>query len=424
MAYQAYNASGVANSILRDDYQDFMVSLLNDAHPLLKLLEKSDVEFQGKAAVFPVTTGDVAAVRSVGENKAQPTAGETTEAESRVLSKLTEAHIELTDEVMASAREGRIGAFQQATEFQMRRAVESTKDNVNRQLHGNILVANTNTGILTQINGAANSNTQTVDSTRFLKKGMRLRIGTAAEVADAGSGDNVVVSSIPSATSVVLTGSFQSADNDLVVLGESGSSAYTHEMSGLAHIVHDGVSWVDGTTVNQSSFQGIAIADHPEWISTVERNGGVSRPLTLALMQSVIDSVDQACSAKVDTIVMHTSLRREYLDLLLPDVRYAPKELKGGFSVLSYTGGDREIPIMVDKHANLGQIFFLTSSDIKQFVKQDWQWREEDGRVLTKVPGYNKYAAQFVTQRNLGCLRRNSHGLLRDLSYTLTSTSA
>lgn len=418
MAYQAYSAAGVANAILKDDYQNFMVSLLNDSHPLLEKLERSTVEFDGRGAVFPVTTADVASVRSVGEGKAQPTGGQSVETESRVLSRNVTCRITLNDELIKSSK-GKMGSFVQGVEFQMKRATEATRTNVNRQLNGYIIDTDTTPGILTQINGAATSATQTVDSSRFLKRGMKLRVGTAAEVADAGAGDNVEVLSVAaSGTSVVFTGSFTAADNDLIVLGESGSAAYGHEMSGLAHMVHDGLR-ADGSTANQTTFQGVTIADNPEWIAKVARNGGTARPLTLSLMQSVIDGIQNDCGADVDCILGHTSIRREYTALLSSDVRYAAKELKGGFTILTYSGGDREIDFMIDRHANYGQIFFLTTSDVKQFVKEDWSWRDDDGKVLTKVPGYNQYECQFVTQRNIGCLRRNSHGVLKDLQYTL-----
>ena len=418
MAYQAYSAAGVANAILKDDYQNYMVSLLNTSHPLLEKLERSTVPFDGKAAVFPVTTAGVASVRSVGEGKAQPTAGQSVEAESRVLSRNITCRIELTDEVIKSSK-GKMGAFVQAVEFQMKDATRATRDAANRQLNGNIINTDTTTGIMTQVNGViSNSTSGTVDNNRFLKRGMALRIGTAAEVADAGGGDNVIVASVSGTTSVTFVSAITAADNDLVVMGESGSASYGHEMSGLAHMVHDGLR-DDGTTANQTTFQGITIADNPEWIAKVSRNGGTARPLSLSLMQGVIDQISNDCGADVDTILGHTSIRREYTALLQSDVRFVAKELKGGFSVISYTGGDREIPFFIDRFCTLGQIFFLTSDDVKQFVKEEWGWRDDDGKVLTKVQGYNKYEAQFVTQRNIGCLRRNSHGVLRDLQYTL-----
>lgn len=400
-----------ADKLLKDFYTGVLVSQLNKSHPLLELMQKSNRKFTGRAVVFPVDTAHDQGVQAVGEGLAQPDVVASAPAEARVTSKLVQATMELTDEIIASAKDDR-GAFADALKYQMGKSMDTAKEDVNRQLYGD------GTGTLTLVDGAVADTTAsqniTVDSTRHLKAGMRVRIGTTAQVASSGSGDNQIIVSITSATVFVCTNQAGAlADNDLIVRGKSGSTAYNNEISGLEAIIGTG------------DFQGVTVADFPDWKATVNSNSGTARPLTLDLMIQVADDIKNASGKDPNAMFMHTSVRREYAALLLADVRYTQSnqetKLLGGFVKLNFAAGGGIADIYVDRQCTYKTIYYVHTPDLQRFVKQDWGWRQEDGKVLAKVPGYNKYSAQYQAQLNVGALCRNSHGKLTDITATLTA---
>ncbi len=104
--------------------------------------------------------------------------------------------------------------------------------------------------------------------TRFLKPGMKLRIGTGADLLTNGGGsDYCTVASITSHTVFETTGNITVVDGDYVVSAvASTENAYAKEMTGLDYLVD-----------NAGTVQGIDPATYTQWTSTVIDNtiGGV-----------------------------------------------------------------------------------------------------------------------------------------------------
>ena len=88
--------------------------------------------------------------------------------------------------------------------------------------------------------------------------------------------------------------------------------------------------------------------------------------------------------------------------------------LDGGWSALEYNG----IPLTVDDDAIDGEMYFLTTKDIQKYRMSDYDWMDKDGSILARISGYDAYEAILFLYQELGCSRRNSHGVICDLSYT------
>lgn len=399
-----------ADALLKNFYLAPMQDQLNKSHPLLEFTEKSNRKFEGRKVVFPITIDRDQSVQAVGEGKAQPSAVSNVPAEASIASKLTQSVIQMTDEIIASAKTDK-GAFADVTKQKMSDAIESLKNDINRQLYGDGLgylgTMSTTTATVTSI---------TVDTTRHFAKGQKLAIGTTTELA-AGTAEATSVTSVDSATAITVA-SVAIVTGDKIVKGTAASNAYNNEMTGLAAIIPD----------TNADLQGVVVATYPDFKATVNRNGGTARSLSLDLMIQVADDIKNASGKDPDMMLMHTSVRREYAALLLADVRYAASnvetKLPGGFVKLQFAAGGSLTDIYVDRMCTYGTIFYLNTKDINQFVKEDWGWRQLDGSILQRVPGYNAYSAQFQTQRNLGVLCRNSHGKLADITATLTTSGS
>ncbi len=166
--------------------------------------------------------------------------------------------------------------------------------------------------------------------------------------------------------------------------------------------------------------QTLDVSTYPWWKAIVNKHDSGryagQRALTLKLMQKQFDMTEQAAGKDYgpDIIITTRSLRREYLDRMQADRRNVnTMTLDGGWTALDYNG----IPFMVDNDAIDGEIYFLTTKDLVVFRMSDWDWMTKDGAVLSRVAGYDAYEAILFRYAELACRRRNTQGVLCDLSY-------
>ncbi len=140
------------------------------------------------------------------------------------------------------------------------------------------------------------------------------------------------------------------------------------------------------------------------------------RALTLDLMQKMFDKVETKAGKDYgpDLILTTKAIKREYLSLMQADRRNInTMTLDGGWSALDYNG----IPLTVDDDAIDGEMYFLTAKDIQLYRMSDYDWMDKDGSVLARLSGYDAYEAVLFLYAELGCSRRNSHGVIADIAY-------
>jgi hypothetical protein len=133
-------------------------------------------------------------------------------------------------------------------------------------------------------------------------------------------------------------------------------------------------------------------------------------------MDKMFDKVEENAGKDYgpDTVMTTRAIRREYKELCEADRRHVnTMTLDGGWKALEYNG----IPLMVDDDAIDGEMYFLTLRDMQIYRMSDYQWMDKDGSILSRISGYDAYEAVLYRYAELGCNRRNSQGVLCDLSY-------
>jgi hypothetical protein len=202
------------------------------------------------------------------------------------------------------------------------------------------------------------------------------------------------------------------------------------EMMGLRGIVTnediDEIALTDGgtnTSPHVDPLQGLDADTYSWWQSYVDAHSSGryagQRALTFDLMQKVFDKVEIKAGKDYgpDLIITTHAIRREYLNIVRADRREVnTMQLDGGFTALDYNG----IPLTVDRDAIDGEMYFLTTKDLELFRMSDFEWMQKDGAVLNRVTDKDAYEATMFRYAEMGCRRRNSHGVLCDLSYTAT----
>ena len=212
--------------------------------------------------------------------------------------------------------------------------------------------------------------------------------------------------------------------NTITHTSASAAGIARQEMMGLRGIVTDtnldNIPYFDSTyDGGQVSFsvedplQGVDVDDYDFWKANVDSSAtrySTQRALTFDLMQKMFDTVEVEAGKDYgpDMICTTHALRREYLELCQSDRRHVnTMELDRGFTGLEYNG----IPLVPDKDAIDGEMYFLTSRDLAIYRMSDYDWMDKDGSILSRVANYDAYEAVLFRYAELGCKCRNSHGV-------------
>lgn len=178
------------------------------------------------------------------------------------------------------------------------------------------------------------------------------------------------------------------------------------EMTGL-----DGI-FDDGTLL--ATFENITVANFPQWKANVLGNASVNRELTVDLMLQALDLVRVQSGMNVRTMRMGLGQRRKYANLLMPDVRFAPATLVGGYETLTFSGGDGAVKIIVDPDLAPNKIYCEPDGTIQKYEMTSLGWGNLDQQIHQRS-GYDEWEQFLRIFTNLGCEQRNSLCVIKDL---------
>lgn len=385
------------NALLKEVYEPDVQDQLNNDAIGLKRIEKTSEgvtnEVGGRYVTFPLRTGRNHGIGARNENEALPTPGQQKTAAARVGLKYLYGGIQITGQAMKLAQKN-FQAFASALDEEMDGLKRDLTKDLNFQFYGD------GTGVRANIT-ADGVNTITVDSTQYLEVGMMIDVmDTALAVTRASNRQITAIAGL------VVT--YNGADASAVIVATDKvmrTGNVNRELTGLRSIIK-----ATGVLYN------VDPAVEPVWKAIDNNNGGVNRALTEALMIRVVDDVRTNGG---DTTVGFCSLgvRRAYFNLLKTDRRYVnTQEFEGGFTGLAFTTDKGDIPIVVDIDAPFNRIFFTNEKAIKLYREDDWSWMDEDGDILQRVIGFDAYEARMYMYAEMGTHRRNSHGVLQDLT--------
>lgn len=172
------------------------------------------------------------------------------------------------------------------------------------------------------------------------------------------------------------------ADNDYLVQAANSTvtsvldTSYEAAYWGLPALIDDGT--------NRDVYFGISRTDAPSLKSYVVASAGA---FSLDLAQRTSDVVNQKLGGEIDTLVMHHSVRREYIKLLNADRRY------NGAALLRPDGGTvamkqkdltlGEVTVKAVRSVGLAQVYFLdtTRSGFKRYIAEEGKFEDRDGSI-------------------------------------------
>lgn len=407
-----------ADAALKEFYLPTVREQLNNTNWLLSQIENNTKDVQGRRAILSLhvkRNSSVGARQSGGLLPGSASGiGNQGYVEERVGMKRNYGRIELEGDVIKAMKSDQ-GSFVRAIQSETQGVTEDLKRDVNRQLWGDgsgQIVQLTTTSATTTISLAT---TTTAVQLRQLEVDMRIDIGTATDV-DAVASDRRIVSvsfANPALATFVISGAAVTGSSSHFVyragLVASGGNPGTVELTGLRKIIDDA-----GTLFNVSP------VDTPVWKSFVLGNGAVNTNISenrLARVMHGTQIVSGIMPGSEYVMAASDGVFRAYGDSLVPQKRFQGEfNLKGGYSGLAVQAGAAPIALVWEMDCPENRVFYINTKHLVQHEMSDWDWMDQDGAVLSRVPNRDAYEATLYKYHELTTDQRNAHGLLEDVT--------
>jgi hypothetical protein len=175
-----------------------------------------------------------------------------------------------------------------------------------------------------------------------------------------------------------------------------------------------GLNGIFDDTTLLTTFENINASTYPQWQANVLGNSGVNRELSLDLMLQALDLLRTRAGQKARLIRCGLGQRRKYANLLLPDVRFQPGVLKGGYETLTFAGGDGSVEMVIDPVAQKNKMFFEPKGTIQKYEMTPIGWGNLDQQMHQRA-GYDEWDQFLRIYTQLGTEQRNNLVLVKDL---------
>ena len=389
------------DGILKELYEKRLRDQLQSAIKTIRRIERTSEgvthEVGGKYVAFPIRVKRNHGIGARNENEALPVPQTQTYKQARVQLKYLYGSMELTGQVLKLASKDP-QTFASALDAEVSGLKEGLKKDFNRQVYG------TNTGVLaTAVTG---STTTLVNTTPGALQ--YLEVGMIVDVIDSDgstvNGADVEILTINLATGTVTFAAIGTAVavNDFMVRADSLGK----EITGFSQIVNTA-----GTVYN------VDPASFPVWTGNVD---AVAAALSEGRMITMVDAI-RTRGGDVTVGFCSLGVRRAYFNLLVQQRRFTNTQtFEGGFKGLAFTTDEGDIPIVSDFDCQPGRLYFVNEKEIKLYEAEDWSFMDYDGsnwqRKITSAGTFDAYQATLVKYCELGTHRRNSHGVLTNVT--------
>ncbi len=387
---------------LKEVYQGRIREQLNTDTKTLKRILRSSAgvtsEVGGKYVTFPIHTRRNSGVGSRNELEALPIPGRQGHAAARVGLKYAYGGLQLTGQAI-SLSDSDPKSFAKALDNEIDGLKNDLQKDMNRQVYGDGSGA-----IGTAATAVVGTNNVVVTDARLFQIGALVDLITLPSTVTAAA--RTITAIVLATNTITLSGAvFTTAVGQIVV--RNGS--FGREITGFRSIVA-----ATGTLYN------VDPTIEPEWAATEDANGGVNRALSEGRMITMADNI-RTRGGKTTVIFQSLGVRRAYFNLLSQQ-RQVVNEQKftGGFTGLAFTTDDGEIPSVADVDAPLNTQWFINEDALTFYRDEEWSWLDRDGSMWKQVRDvsgdYDAYYARMVEYHELGTDRRNTHGVIKDLT--------
>ncbi len=375
------------SGLAKDVFEQGITEGVNNMFPLAKEFPTEPVDWKGgEGHVWAAHVARNQSVFAAGEDSAYPVAGHQTHVKGRIDMRKNMARIRMTEEAMSDLVSSE-ASFRNGMTDEKTRLVDDLAKYEEYEL------STDGRGVLALLNGAHNAvTTLTLDSpgnipgtvfgNRFIFAGQNLAaVDPATGLLRATIVTVLTVDSAGTTATCTATGSAW-ADNDYVVRAANASvtdildTTFEKPFWGLPALIDD--------NTNRDNYFGVLRSQWPALKSYVR---AAVAAFSLDTAQLTADVVYEKLSGEVDLMVMHPSVRREYIKLLQDDRRYIGADLqKPDGGTKAFKQGDLtlgEVPVKAIRTLGLGQVYFLDTkkSGFKRYVAEPGKFMDRDGSI-------------------------------------------
>lgn len=375
-----------ASEALKRWYLPGLVYQLNNANPVLSVIERDSESVAGDKAFFALRYGRQGGIAARGEASLLPQPNSRKTKQASTDTKNIFARIQISDKAMKASRSSR-ASFVNLLEQDLEDCLVDAKDQLSRMLYGN------GTGKLAQCTAQTAVNTLTVSSVQYLTEGMliaimdsanAIKVGTNPDTGASVSGGAREITMVDDATQqITLSGAaVTTLTTDFLVV----NGAYGLEITGF-----------DAVFTPDTTLYGVNRAAN-KWFNptVIPVTGAISE----TKLQQGTDDVEKKAGGNVNFYATTHGVRRGYQALLMNLKRFVdPMKIEGGWEVLSYNGK----PFTADKYCQASTIYGLDLSTWRMLQLGDWDWLAEDGAVLNRVAEKAIWEATMVKYGELIC---------------------
>lgn len=429
-------ASKTFDAMFKIKYDDVMGQIWTSFSPLLEWLESEgsinrEAKPEGRYIEFPVELKLTQGVGVRGEGDSLPTATPLTTARGKVdYQKGFKGRISISEEAIEWGRKGS-GAFENVLEQEMRANEQAIRALAGVAVWGvgDGMLAKTASASTTTITVTSSENYNTYNpGTRLLYEGMNIvntTVSSKTPTTDT-NGPATTVVSITNDTTFVVGTSWASMSAGYATDPGSYTTAVASSSrwpAGLKNIVDDGTFSDSATLVVDPAFGccGLPVSTYPTWKAAKSHNSGTLRALTTDLIYQMFGKLSRKVGSFKPRIVAWTNwdILREFVAQLEPSIQYKPRGLEAGFNELDIMINGLVVPFKID-HKAPSEIFFVDPKHITFYNARPLGLVKPNGRPEVIPADYTSREYRWWWAFNLGTNKRNAHGLITDLSKTIT----
>lgn len=417
------------SKLLKTQWDPVIANLFQEEAGLWSELMKRRKNWKGGDIEKLIRLGKNTGVGWRSDGDTLPTAGNQTWSRFVIDPKLLYARVQCSGPALRKALGGKAKAFLETFKSESEYQMKHLKNRANIQAWGG------ESGYLGVI-GAADNGTKvvTLDGTGVagawaLNKNAGARyLGQQAgeilvDIIDtdnstihvAGNAIGAIDHNGESSLSVTLTGATLTsvADGDFVALasGKTTSDTWAKNcLSGIQDAVKDGTD----------SYHGLSRSTYPILVSQVDKDTSALRPISDALMDSVINKIHNASGVnptqkKGYRFISSLAIVSEWALGQVAARRYDSPTVNAGYSSdLSYRG----IPVVADLHAPFENMWLMNLDDLVLHETTQMGYLDDDGQVLLRVANVDAYEARMGWMGEMFVENLNAQGVIRDLSET------
>lgn len=377
------------SGLAKDVFEDGISEGVNNSFPLSKEFPVEEVDWKGGLGTkWAHHHGRNSSPFFAGEDSAYAVAGNQTTSQGRIDMRKIMARIRMTEEAMtdlvSSEASFRNGMTDEKTRLvdDIARREEHALGMDGRGVLG--LVAAGSSGVTVEMKSPGNI-TGTSFGNRFVDVGMFLAFINPATGAMRNTNVEQVTALNSDGTDVTMTADPTVTTDDYVVHAANTSvtspldTSFEKAYWGLPALIDDGT--------NRDNYFGVLRSQVPSLQSYVVASVGA---LSIDVAQRTADVVFERLGGIINLVLMHPSVRREFIKLQDADRRYSGADLKNPDpGTKAFKQGDLtlgEVPIKALRTIGLAQVYFMDTEKMKakRYVAEKGKFMDRDGSVWVR----------------------------------------